>query len=191
MLWLSGIRDIRDLTETQISQRGDAKMNTFLIFLQVFAATTMLISGVAKLISLLSFQETLKQLGFHEKWVKSVSFAVPAAEIVISILMFTPSAVLIGASFILIMLVGFGWSVWKAKGKNVKCNCFGALSSEYLGLGTIARIIALAIIALALLFIDQIPTGSFIEIFLAISTSITILAIYLLIIESKIFHGKE
>ncbi len=121
---------------------------------KIFISTIFLISSLGKLSGLSGFQASLTELELNKKAARVISYGVPIVELCLSVLLMLGSPYSILAEFgIFILLVGFSWSVWRARqiGSAVKCNCFGNLVNEKLGPSTIAKIVFILVFDLYLL----------------------------------------
>ncbi|WP_176518768.1 MauE/DoxX family redox-associated membrane protein [Bacillus toyonensis] len=154
-------------------------------FIQVFLAIIFLISAIAKLFSLKSFQHTLHNLGFSFKNQKLFSWFIPSLELIISMLIFIESTRFIAGIVVILLLVAFSAAVVKAilTGEKVNCNCFGSLTNDTIGWKTIVHILLILVLDVCLITTPEVSNlyvAPLEEIFSSIVLSIGIFITYAL-----------
>ncbi|MEX3624948.1 MauE/DoxX family redox-associated membrane protein [Viridibacillus arvi] len=161
----------------------------FSLFLITFLMVILTISGVSKLLNLSSFRETLLELGVFKKLAAFISFGVPLLELLIVISLVFKQTQYIGLSTLLILCVAFTCvTLYSIKlSKKIKCNCFGSLSDEKIGLNTFTHIILLITPTFYILFNDKryILNHPLTEVGYAILLNIGLVMTYLLISSLK------
>src|SRR4051794_35533582 len=98
---------------------------TVAVFLHIFLAIILVIAAVPKLIHPNSFRQTLRALGIPETLTSGIVRILPISEIIVAGLLLMGSYQVAGEAGLLILLTAFLWSAWKARGKQITCNCFG------------------------------------------------------------------
>jgi uncharacterized membrane protein YphA (DoxX/SURF4 family) len=118
------------------------------------AAAIWLVAGIAKLADLTSFkQEVAAYDVLPSALVEPVAYALPFVEVSLGVyllvgLLVRPAALL--STALMLLFIGVQAQAW-ARGLSIECGCFGSLSKETVGAGSIARDIALALPGLVLL----------------------------------------
>ena len=116
--------------------------------IRLLAAAIWLVAGVAKLADLDSFRV---EVGAYDilpaNLVDPVAYALPFVEIVIGLYLagglFVRQAAAVGTGLMMIFLAAQA-QAW-ARGISLECGCFGGLTKETVGLGSILRDVALAL----------------------------------------------
>ncbi|MCR8845881.1 hypothetical protein NQ117_19545 [Paenibacillus sp. SC116] len=127
-------------------------------FIQIFLSVIFLASTAPKFMNPLPFRRTLEQLGVTNKLIPLGSRVIPTTELIVALLILVEETRVFGQIGIGALLISFSWAVWKARGKELDCNCFGNLLPEQFGAKTMSRIILLAIMVIYL-FVNSQPTG--------------------------------
>ncbi|WP_396021480.1 MauE/DoxX family redox-associated membrane protein [Brevibacillus brevis] len=125
-----------------------------LLISQTLLIVTFLMSGLAKIIRIKDFHNTLSQLNHSAMIVKLALFTVPSAEIITSILLFNKNTIVYGLILIFALSLTFiieTIRILRLK-KDVECNCFGTIINEKMNLVTIIKNIIILFISLYLLF---------------------------------------
>lgn len=128
-------------------------MDQLYILLQILLATVFVFSGAAKLLSRISFHETLAAIGLSHSMSKMGSWVFPIVEIIAAGLLLYEPLRLVGEIVLLLMLAGFiVISIRAMRNKQkVSCQCFGELVDEPLGMATLIRSIVLIVCVVPLL----------------------------------------
>lgn len=171
---------------------------TLQFFVTIFIATLFIVSSITKLRSPKAFQVMLEQLGLSKK-ITRFSMLFPVAELLVGLTLLWPPIRLWGQVSVLMLLIIFSWSAWKALSANnkVKCNCFGSLTDESFGLSTVLRIAVLIILDLYLLIshdATSLNSIHLIEIVDVILFSLGVMVFYSLIVisfETRILTFKQ
>lgn len=121
------------------------------MFVQVFLAVVFLYSSIAKWFSFSSFKETIYQLKVSMLLSTIGAVTVPIAEMGAAGLLLFRSTLIYGEIVTLLLLCSFVWSVQRARGKFLDCNCFGGLLTDHFGKSTYIRIAFLFVLCLFLL----------------------------------------
>ncbi|MBD8499011.1 MauE/DoxX family redox-associated membrane protein [Paenibacillus arenosi] len=127
-------------------------------FIQIFLSIIFLASALSKFMNPLPFRRTLEQLGVASKLVPLSTRVVPTTEFIVAVFIVVEETRILGQIGIGALLLSFSWSVWRARGKELDCNCFGNLLPEQFGMKTMARILLLAAMVVYLFVYSQ-PTG--------------------------------
>jgi uncharacterized membrane protein YphA (DoxX/SURF4 family) len=116
-------------------------------------AVVFAVAGVAKLLDRKKTRESFLEFGVPPKLAPGAAVALPAAELVAAGLLVPTATARAGALLALALLLVFVAAVGRslARGEQPDCNCFGAIHSEPISRTTLARNIALAAVAAALL----------------------------------------
>jgi uncharacterized membrane protein YphA (DoxX/SURF4 family) len=116
-------------------------------------AVVFAVAGVAKLLDRKKTRESFLEFGVPPKLAPGAALALPAAELVAAGLLVPTATARAGALLALALLLVFVAAVGRAlaRGERPDCNCFGAIHSEPINRTTLARNIALAAVAAALL----------------------------------------
>lgn len=146
-----------------------------------FISLFFLLSGLAKYFSIKNFERTINKIGFKGTAAKIISLLVPFLEILLSIgLLITQThklfAILIIGTLTVFLLVSI--RIIKMK-NNIRCNCFGSLSKEEFGGGTLIRIGLLILISISLLLMEYNPVSTIYEGIIPFQVSIELILIYL------------
>jgi uncharacterized membrane protein YphA (DoxX/SURF4 family) len=119
----------------------------------LIAAAIWLVAGIAKVADLTAFKQEVAAYDVVPPLAEPIAYGLPFVEIGLGIylalgLLVRPAAAL---SFALMLLfIGVQAQAW-ARGLSIECGCFGGLSKETVGAGTIVRDVLLAIPSLVLL----------------------------------------
>jgi uncharacterized membrane protein YphA (DoxX/SURF4 family) len=121
--------------------------------IRLLAAAIWLVAGIAKVADLTAFKQEVAAYDVVPSLAEPIAYALPFVEIGLGVylglgLLVRPAAAL---SFALMLLfIGVQAQAW-ARGLSIECGCFGGLSKETVGAGTIVRDVLLAIPSLVLL----------------------------------------
>ncbi|MFS1516905.1 MauE/DoxX family redox-associated membrane protein [Bacillus sp. SCS-151] len=155
----------------------------YLGFIQLFIATIFFISSLSKWINLGEFRTTMKELKIPKVLIPFGVIGIPLAELIVSASFVLDRFTFAAELLLFALLISFGWSVFRARGKHLKCNCFGSLSEEEFGRKTVGRILVFFILGL-ILFLNRntqhLATFTFEEFFISIIASLGIFAAYLI-----------
>jgi len=119
----------------------------FIAFDRIFLYVILLVASMSKFFSIVNFRDSLKELKLSAVAAKFYSWGIPLLEVTAAtLLLLSGPLVLAGEVALWLLLGGFSWSIWKAyrTGLSVKCNCFGDLIDEKIGLSTIMKVILMA-----------------------------------------------
>ena len=163
------------------------------LFFTTFLMVILTISGISKLLNLSSFKETLFEIGFSKKLSTILIYIVPSVELLIVILLIFKQTQYVGLFSTLILCLAFICvTLYSLKSsKKIKCNCFGSLTEEKLGVNTFAHITLLIIPVLYILFSKEskyILSYSFSEIGYATLLNMGLVMVYILISSMKNFR---
>jgi uncharacterized membrane protein YphA (DoxX/SURF4 family) len=120
---------------------------------RLIAAAIWLVAGIAKVADLTAFKQEVAAYDVVPSLAEPIAYGLPFVEIGLGVylalgLLVRPAAAL---SFALMLLfIGVQAQAW-ARGLSIECGCFGGLSKETVGAGTILRDILLTIPSLVLL----------------------------------------
>ncbi|WP_371321715.1 MauE/DoxX family redox-associated membrane protein [Robertmurraya korlensis] len=166
-----------------------------LIYTQIFLSLVFLISGTIKVLEYSNFKTTISKIGFKNKYLTLVSSGVVFIELLISgLILFNQTRLLASLIITILTSVFFYLSIKMIiNGKSIDCNCFGSISEEKLGFNTIIKSLILFILCI-IQFINKEPSGieiaSYRTILDAISSSIGIMCIYLLLVSYNNLSSK-
>lgn len=120
-------------------------MGPLVLICRLLLAGVFGVAGATKLADLPGSRESVRSFGTRERLVGPIGFALPALEVVVAGLLLWPGTVRWGAIVALVLLVVFAGAiaVTLARGRRPDCHCFGRLHSARVGLGTLARDLAL------------------------------------------------
>jgi peroxiredoxin len=130
-----------------------SSMDTLLVAAQCLLAAVFAVAGVAKLFDLNGSRRAVLDFGVPAPAARVIGSVLPAAEIATAVaLLFTPTAQWGGLAAV-VLLSGFVAGIANAmrKGEAPDCNCFGQLHSAPAGKSTLARNLALAVVAIFVL----------------------------------------
>jgi uncharacterized membrane protein YphA (DoxX/SURF4 family) len=119
------------------------------------AAAIWLVAGIAKIADLTSFKQEVAAYDVPPSGlVEPIAYALPFVEVALGVylligLLVRPAALL--STALMLLFIGVQAQAW-ARGLSIECGCFGSLSKETVGAGTIVRDVALALPGLVLLF---------------------------------------
>jgi uncharacterized membrane protein YphA (DoxX/SURF4 family)/peroxiredoxin len=127
-------------------------MGIALLAARLLLAIVFLIAGLAKLVSRKSTVEMLRDFQVPQPMIAPAAIAVPAAELLASVLLLIPSTVIAGGVVASLLLTSFILviSANLVRGRRPSCQCFGTLSARPVGTATLVRNGALLLVALAL-----------------------------------------
>ncbi|MFF2092178.1 MauE/DoxX family redox-associated membrane protein [Paenibacillus sp. NPDC058174] len=116
-------------------------------FIQMGLAIIFGLTGILKLYSPSSMKSTLIAIGIPKPLSSAGAWLVPLAEILTAICLLWSATVWIGEILAFGLIGGFIYAIFIAlfKKEQIKCNCFGKLRDEYLGWGTILRVVMLLV----------------------------------------------
>ena len=124
-------------------------MDLFLLILRLALAAVFGIAGIAKLFDPAGSQKAAADFGVPSSLTSAVAYLLPAAELLIAVsLLFVQFSWFgaVGAAGMLLIFTA-GMLVQLAKGNAPDCHCFGQIHSEPVGKASIARNIALLVLA--------------------------------------------
>ncbi|NMM53385.1 MauE/DoxX family redox-associated membrane protein [Paenibacillus aquistagni] len=163
-------------------------------FIVLFLSIVFGYSGIVKIFSISSFNETITQLGFSLRSSRPIAIAICIAECLSAILLLFDATQVYGQIIMILLSLGFLWSVYHAnvvKKTKIRCNCFGTSSHEYLGLITVVKNV-MFILLNASMFLSAASTrlfsGKLEETILNILIIFGILVLYLLISSYITLH---
>ena len=152
---------------------------------RIFLSTVLLVASISKLINVKIFRVSLKELQLNSAASYFFSWGIPVLEIVTAtLLLFNYPFLSVGEVALFILLGGFSWSVWKAYkiGNDIKCNCFGNLVNEKIGLNTLLKVLLMGLLNIYLIVehdsFQDIIHLPLLEILRMIYSSIYVLLIY-------------
>ena len=120
----------------------------------MIAAAIWLVAGIAKIADLTAFKQEVAAYDVAPSGlVEPIAYALPLVEVALGIylvvgLLVRPAAAL--STALMLLFIGVQAQAW-ARGLSIECGCFGGLSKETVGAGTIVRDILLTIPSLVLL----------------------------------------
>lgn len=164
-------------------------MNYGLLFL-TFLILILTSSAISKLFALKSFKNTIQLIGIPNYFSLYISVVIPIIEILIVFLLISEVTLYFGlVSILTLSFIFFAVSLYSMKlDKEIKCNCFGNLTNEKLGLKTFTHILLLVIPTIILLKTKiNLLTFPIFEILDALFLNIGVFIIYLVINEMRIF----
>ena len=122
--------------------------------IRLIAAAIWLAAGIAKIADLTAFKQEVAAYDVAPTGlVEPTAYALPLVEVALGIylvvgLLVRPAAAL--STALMLLFIGVQAQAW-ARGLSIECGCFGGLSKETVGAGTIVRDILLTIPSLVLL----------------------------------------
>jgi thiol-disulfide isomerase/thioredoxin/uncharacterized membrane protein YphA (DoxX/SURF4 family) len=127
-------------------------MEVLLLLIRLFLAAIFIVAGVGKLLDLEGSKKSVIAFGTPEDLAKTMSIAIPFAEIVFGVcLLFISTAWIGSVGVFLFLLVFIGGMIWQlAQGNAPDCHCFGAIHSEPVSKKSLTRNIVFALLALIL-----------------------------------------
>lgn len=157
-----------------------------IIYFQVFISLILFVSSVTKILNMTSFQKTIDQLEPIKLIKQFGTMIVIIIELIIGITILFKEIMMFALILLFILLLSFLWAATRAMKlhKLIDCNCFGGLTKESLGRGTIVKICALALCGVVLFLsssILDIWNYPLEDILGSLYVSISILALYSLI----------
>jgi uncharacterized membrane protein YphA (DoxX/SURF4 family) len=119
----------------------------------LIAAAIWLVAGIAKVADLTAFKQEVAAYDVVPSLAEPIAYGLPFVEIGLGIylalgLLVRPAAALSFA--LMLVFIGVQAQAW-ARGLSIECGCFGGLSKDTVGAGTILRDILLTIPSLVLL----------------------------------------
>jgi len=116
-------------------------------FIQIGLAIIFALTGILKLFTPSSMKSTLLAIGLPKPLSSVGAWLVPLLEILTAVFLLTISTVWIGKILAFGLIGGFIYAIFIAlhKKERIKCNCFGKLQDEYLGWGTVLRVVMLLV----------------------------------------------
>ncbi|WP_042169651.1 MauE/DoxX family redox-associated membrane protein [Paenibacillus gorillae] len=116
-------------------------------FIQMGLAIIFGLTGILKLYSPSSMKSTLIAIGIPKPLSSAGAWLVPLFEVLTAVFLLSRATVWIGEILAFGLIGGFIYAIFIAlyKKEQIKCNCFGKLRDEYLGWGTILRVLMLLI----------------------------------------------
>ncbi|WP_339250830.1 MauE/DoxX family redox-associated membrane protein [Sporosarcina sp. FSL W8-0480] len=154
------------------------------LLLHSFLIVILSLSSISKLKDLNSFKQTIANLGFQRKLINMLAYLIPLLELISVILLFTNKPY-VGFLLILLLSVCFITVILYTlkTAKKIKCNCFGNLTEDIIGLKTFIHVLILAIPSIYLLLKANSPlwSNTFIEIWHSLLSNSGIIVIYLLV----------
>ncbi len=124
-------------------------MEIILLLIRLLLAVIFALAGIGKILDLEGAEKAVKDFGVPQNLAKSVSVALPIAEIVIALLLLFSSTAWFGAvSGFLLLLVFIGGMLWQlAQGNAPDCHCFGQIYSEPVSAKSLIRNAVFAILS--------------------------------------------
>jgi len=128
-------------------------MDEFLLFIRLVLAAIFGLAGVGKFLDLDGSEEAVKNFGVPENLAKPFSVLLPAAEILIAILLLPATTAWFGAvsGFVLLLIFVGGMLFQMARGRAPDCHCFGQIHSEPVSAKSLIRNGIFAILAFFLI----------------------------------------
>lgn len=116
-------------------------MGSILFLARLVLAAVFAVAGVAKLFDLAGSRKSLRDFGVPDVLARPFALLLPLAELLCAAALLFDSTAWWGAGgvalLLLLFIVGIGISL--ARGRKPDCHCFGQLSSEPVGPGTLVR----------------------------------------------------
>ena len=124
-------------------------MDEVLLLIRLLLAVVFGVAGVGKFLDLDDSEQAIKGFGVPENLAKPFSVLLPAAEILIAVLLlFTASAwfgAILGFGLLLVFIAGMLYQM--AQGNAPDCHCFGQIHSEPVGAKSLIRNAVIALLA--------------------------------------------
>lgn len=120
-------------------------------FVTVFLAFLFAFSSFAKWMDMEGFKETIAELGLSRRLQGAAVRVVPLLELAAAALLLWERTQAAGCLLLLLLSAGFIWSLWRARGQGIECNCFGRAIPEEFGSLTAVRIAVCILLAVYLL----------------------------------------
>ena len=135
-------------------------MGSAIIAARFLLAVVFATAGIGKLLDLEGSREALVGFGVPSRWARVGGTGLPAVELLTVVLLLVQPTAGVGAALALVLLLAFVAGIANAlrKGETPDCHCFGALHSEPVGRGQIARNGVLAAIAVFVLIAGRGPS---------------------------------
>ncbi|HXG84659.1 MAG TPA: MauE/DoxX family redox-associated membrane protein [Pyrinomonadaceae bacterium] len=127
-------------------------MDEFLLLIRLILAAIFALAGIGKFLDLDGSEKAVKDFDVPENLAKPFSVLLPAAEILIAILLLPAAASWFGAILgFLLLLVFIGAMLYQlARGNAPDCHCFGQIHSEPVGKKSLVRNAVIAFLAFVL-----------------------------------------
>jgi peroxiredoxin/uncharacterized membrane protein YphA (DoxX/SURF4 family) len=127
-------------------------MEILLLLIRLFLFAVFVVAGIGKLLDLEGSKKSVIAFGTPVDLAKTMSIAIPFAEIVFGVCLLFVSTSWIGSvGVFLFLLVFIGGMIFQiAQGNAPECHCFGAIHSEPVGKKSLLRNIIFAVLALIL-----------------------------------------
>ncbi|UZJ24802.1 redoxin domain-containing protein [Rhodococcus antarcticus] len=129
-------------------------MTLLVLVARLVLAAVFVTSGVAKLRDQAGSRTAVADFGVPAALVPLVTVALPVVELLAAVLLLAADpAALIGAVLVLLMLAAFTTAIVAnlARGRHPECHCFGQVNSGPTGWSSVARNLALAVVAVVVL----------------------------------------
>lgn len=176
-------------------------MDDFLLLIRLILAAIFALAGIGKFLDLDGSEKAVKDFGVPENLAKPFSVLLPAAEILIAILLLPTATAWFGAILGFFLLLTFiGAMLYQmARGNAPDCHCFGQIHSEPVGKKSLIRNAIIALFAFFLVLRgsenqgagifdspDNLREGNFMTIILSLATvGLLAAAVYFLKIISE------
>jgi thiol-disulfide isomerase/thioredoxin/uncharacterized membrane protein YphA (DoxX/SURF4 family) len=120
-------------------------MGSILLLARVVLAAVFTVAGIAKLFDLAGSRKSLRDFGVPDALARPFGLLLPLAELICTGALLFDSTAWWGAGGVALLLILFiaGISISLARGRKPDCHCFGQLSSEPVGAGTLVRNVVL------------------------------------------------
>ena len=154
-------------------------MSLLVLTARLVLSAVFLLSGVAKLLDPAGSRTSLRDFGVPAALVPVFVWLLPSAELVCAVLLLVPALALWGAIGAATLLVVFtlGIAVNLLRGRKPACHCFGQLSSEPVGSGTLVRNVALLAVAALIVWQRDIAAASGLGAVTGASSPVVLLAL--------------
>ncbi|SYX84826.1 MauE/DoxX family redox-associated membrane protein [Paenibacillus alvei] len=144
---------------------------------QIILSSLFFISAISKIFDFKELMSTVKMIGIFKGQSKILSISVIMFEIASSLFLLFKETAKLGSLVLLLLLFIFILISLYTKfvlQKNIKCNCFGSLSEENIGVKTIIRNIIFLIFVTIVLFNNptDILTLDYLNVILVVMTAI-------------------
>ena len=125
-------------------------MDVLMVLARLLLAGVFAAAGIAKLLDLAGSEAAMRGFGVPDRLAKPAGIALPVAELFFAILLLPVATAAWGGLGALLLLLAFvgGISYSLSRGRRPDCHCFGQLHSEPVGMPTLIRNGALAVVAL-------------------------------------------
>jgi peroxiredoxin len=120
-------------------------MGSILLLARVVLAAVFAVAGIAKLFDLAGSRKSLRDFGVPDALARPFALLLPLAELICAGALLLDSTAWWGANGVAVLFILFiaGISISLARGRKPDCHCFGQLSSEPVGAGTLVRNVVL------------------------------------------------